>query len=134
MMTTKGYDLLKSPVLVLSAIFLLIPIGFVGCSFAGNQVLPEDLENRVSSSSGTADDHLAAALLYQQQAQSAKTEAEKYEHAAASIKQVEDPKGFRRSALLTAAQERRKAADEMQQLYATHEAKAQTMLGKQQLQ
>ena len=126
-------NLTSKPLWILSALFLLMPMGNVGCSFATDKVLPAQLESRISSNA-TADDHLAAALLYQQQAQLATTEAGKYEQAAASIKPIEDPKGFRRSALMTAAQEQRRTADEMQQLYASHEAKAQTMLGKQQAQ
>lgn len=118
----------------MSAICLLISMGYVGCSFSGDQVLPANLESRVSSSNANADDHLAAALLYQQEARRAQTEADKYEEAAASIKPIEDPKGFRRSALRTAAQEHQDTASEMQQLYAAHEAKALTMLGKQQPQ
>lgn len=62
------------------------------------------------------------------------TEADKYERTADSIKATEDPKGFRRSALMTASQERRRKAEEMQRLYAPHEAKVQTILGKQQPQ
>ncbi len=115
-------------------IFLLLTlIGNVGCSFARDQVLAIDLENRVASH-GTADDHIAAALLYQQQAHQAQTEADKYEQAAASIRPIEDPKGFRRNALMTAAQEHQRTAGEMQQLYAAHEAKSKAMLGKQQPQ
>jgi hypothetical protein len=64
----------------------------------------------------------------------AKTEADKYERTAASIKATEDPKGFRRSALMTASEVRRRTTEEMQRLYAPHEAKAQTILGKQQPQ
>lgn len=134
MMTGIGADLFRKPIWVLSAMFLLIPMGYVGCSFAGTHILPANLESRVSSSNGTADDHLAAALLYQQQAHLAKTEAGKYEQAAASIRPIEDPKGFRRSALMTAAQENERYAGEMQQLYAAHQAQAETMLGKQQPQ
>jgi hypothetical protein len=132
-MNRTGQNLIKKLTWMVSAIFLLIPAGYIGCSLAGDQVLPAHLESRISSHA-TADDHLAAALLYQQEAQVAKTEADKYEQAAASIKPIEDPKGFRRSALMTAAQEQRGRAHEMQQLYATHEAKAQTMLGQQQPQ
>ncbi|HSB44308.1 MAG TPA: hypothetical protein VLD60_04800 [Nitrospira sp.] len=132
-MTRISQDLTRKPLWMLSAMFLLLPMGNVGCSFATDQVLPAQLESRVSSNA-TADDHLAAALLYQEQAQLAKTEAGKYEQAAASIRAIEDPKGFRRGALMTAAQEHRRTADEMQQLYASHEAKAQTMMGKQQAQ
>lgn len=134
-MTRISQDLTRKPLWMVSAIFLLMPMAGVGCSIATDQVLPAQLEGRVSSpTGGTADDHLAAALLYQQQSRLAKTEAGKYEQVAASIRAIEDPKGFRRSALMTAAQENRRTADEMQQLYALHEAKAQTMLGKQQPQ
>jgi hypothetical protein len=134
-MTRISQDLTSKPVWMLSAMFLFMPLGNIGCSLAGNQVLPAQLESRISSStSATADDHLAAALLYQQQANQAKTEAGRYEQAATSIKEIEDPKGFRRSALMTAAQEHRRTAGEMQELYAAHEAKAQTMMGKQQAQ
>lgn len=134
MMTRIGHNLLRTPVWVLSAMFLLIPMGYVGCSFAGAQILPASLESRVSSSTGTADDHLAAALLYQKEAQRAQAEGNKYAQAAASIRPIEDPKGFRRNALMRAAQENQKYAGEMQQLYATHQTKAETMLGKQQPQ
>jgi hypothetical protein len=113
--------------------FLLMPIAGTAAQLR-NQVLPAQLEGRVSSLRWDRDDHLAAALLYQQQSRLAKTEAGQYEQIAASIRAIEDPKGFRRSALMTAAQENRRTADEMQQLYALHEAKAQTMLGKQQPQ
>lgn len=133
-MTRKGHDLLRKPIWMLSVMFLLASMGFVGCSIAGERVLPANLEDRISSSNGTADDHLAAALLYQRQADLAKTKAVEYEKSAASIRQIEDPKGFRRNALLTAAQKQRQTAEEMQELYASHEAKAQTMLGMQQLQ
>ncbi|WHZ22499.1 MAG: hypothetical protein OJF47_001615 [Nitrospira sp.] len=115
------------------ALLSLTLIGGVGCSFATDQVLPRDLQTRIASH-GTADDHIAAALLYQQQADQAQTEADQYKQAAASIKPLEDPKGFRRSALITAAQTHQLYAGEMQQLYAAHQTKAETMLGKQQPQ
>lgn len=114
---------------------VLVAIGGAtsGCSIAGERVLPGQLESRIASN-GTADDHLAAALLYLKEAQRAQAEANKYKHAAASIRPIEDPKGFRRSALLTAAQEHEKYAGEMQQLYAAHQTKAETMMGKHQPQ
>ncbi|BFU96071.1 MAG: hypothetical protein NTNFB02_27930 [Nitrospira sp.] len=105
-------------------------IGNVGCSFAKDQVLPQDLQTRVASQ-GTADDHLAAALVYQKEAERAHTKADTFEKAAASIRPLEDTKGFRRSALMTAAQTYQQYAGEMQQLYAAHQAKAETMLGHQ---
>ena len=107
--------------------------GLSGCSIGGPQVLPAQLEDRVVKD-GTADDHLAAALLYQQQAHRAKTEAGRYAQAAASITPIEDTKGFRRGALMTAAQTHQQYADEMQQLYAAHQTKAETMMGKHQPQ
>lgn len=117
------------------AALMLVATGWVlsGCSIGGQQILPAQLENRVAKD-GTSDDHLAAALLYQQQAHRAKTEADKYTQAAASIRPIEDPKGFRRGALMTAAQTHQQYAGEMQQLYATHQTKADTMMGKQQPQ
>lgn len=132
-MTRTSHDLISKRRWMLSAIFLLMPMGNIGCSLAENQVLPAQIESHISSNA-TAEDHLAAALLYRQQANLAKAETRKYEETAASIKPIEDPKGFRRNALLTAAQEHRRTATEMQQLYASHEAKAQTMLGRQQPQ
>jgi hypothetical protein len=134
MMTRISQNIIVKQLWMLSAMFLLMPMGNIGCSFATDQVLPANLESRISSSNGTAEDHRTAAMLYQQQAQLARTEADKYKQAAASIKPIEDPKGFRRNALMMAAQEQQRTAEEMQQLYATHEAKAQTMLGKQQAQ
>ncbi len=114
------------------AAFVLVTVALAtsGCAMGG-QVLPAHLEDRIAKD-GTADDHLAAALLYQGKADRARTEAKKYEQAAASIKPIEDPKGFRRSALMTAAQEHQKYAGEMQMLYAEHQTKADTMMGKRQ--
>lgn len=134
MTRTAGNHGTKPHFWIISTVFSLTIMGSAGCSIADNQILPSTLEHRISTSNGTADDHLAAALLYQQQANLATTEADKYERTAASIKPIEDPKGFRRSALTTAAQEHRRTAGEMQELYAAHEAKAQTMMGKQQTQ
>lgn len=101
-----------------------------GCSVPSDNVLPSPLESRVSSN-GTADDHLAAAMLYHQEAQRLQTEASKYDQQAAAIKPLEDPKGFRRNALIRTAESLRAKAAEMQQLYATHQTKAETMMGMQ---
>ncbi|MDF0644764.1 MAG: hypothetical protein P0111_12075 [Nitrospira sp.] len=119
--------------LAISAVLSLALIGTVGNSFATDQVIPNDLETRVASD-GTAEDHLAAALLYQKEAQRAQAEVNKYQQTAASIRPIEDPKGFRRNALTTAAQTHQLYAGEMQQLYAAHQTKADTMLGKHQPQ
>lgn len=119
--------------LVIPAFLSLALIGSVGGSFAGDQILPANLESRISAHAST-DDHLAAALLYQKEAQRARAEGNEYTQVAASIRPIEDPKGFRRSALMTAAQVHQKYAGEMQQLYAAHQTKAETMMGKQQPQ
>lgn len=115
------------------ATLVLVTSGWVipGYSAAGEHVLPGQLESKLASN-GTADDHLAAALLYQKEAQRAQAEGNKYADVKASIRPIEDTKGFRRSALKTAVQEHRKYAGEMQQLYAEHQTKAETMMGKQQ--
>ena len=117
------------------ATLALVAAGWVmpSWSMAGERVLPGQLESRITSN-GTADDHHAAALLYRKEAQRAQTEVNKYTQAAASIKPIEDPKGFRRSALMMAAQTQQRYAGEMQQLYAAHQTKAETMMGKQQPQ
>lgn len=102
----------------------------IGCSTAANRVLPVPLEDRVKSD-GRIDDHMAAAALYQHEAQRLDAEAQKYAEEAAAIKPLEDTKGFRRNALLRTAQNLREKAREMQQLYADHAMKAETMTGMQ---
>lgn len=108
--------------------------GTTGCSAFAHQELPTDLSNRITSDAGTANDHMTAALLYLQRAKAVENQAEQYRAVASTIKPIEDPKGIRRSGLITAAQERQNDAVQLQQLYATHYEKAQTMLGKQQPQ
>ena len=95
----------------------------ISCSTAADRVLPVPLED------GRIDDHMAAAALYQQEAQRLDAKAEKYAEEAASIKPLEDTKGFRRNALLRTAQNLREKAREMHQLYADHAMKAETMTG-----
>lgn len=132
-MNSMSRNRAAKPLWMLSAMFLLLPLGNFGCSIGGDQVLPPQLERRIASNA-TAEDHLAAALLYQQEARLASSEATQYEQAAASIRAIEDPKGFRRAALMTAAQTHQHYAGEMQQLYAAHQTKADTMMGKHQPQ
>jgi hypothetical protein len=112
---------------------VLVTTGWVmpGYSLAGGHMFAGQIGSRLASTSGTADDHRAAALLYQEEAKRAQAEANRYIQTAASIRPIEDPKGFRRSALVTAAQEHQQDAREMQQFYAEHQTKANTMLGKQ---
>jgi len=100
----------------------------ISCSTAADRVLPVPLENRVTND-GRVDDHMAAAALYQQEAQRLDAEAQKYAEEAEAIKPLEDTKGFRRNALLRTAQNRREKAREMHQLYADHAMKAETMTG-----
>jgi hypothetical protein len=81
---------------------------------------------------GSADDHRAAAMLYQSKAQQLAEEADRYEAEASKIGPYEDPKGFRRGGLVTAGQEKRSAAGRMQELYTVHLEKSQTMYGMKQ--
>ena len=113
-------------------IVLCLSLGstLIGCSNAADKVLPVPLGNRVTSD-GQVDDHRAAATLYHQEAQRLDAEARKYAEEAAAIKPLEDTKGFRRNALLRTAQNLREKAREMQQLYADHALKAETMTGMQ---
>lgn len=118
-------------VLMTGAVLVSTAVVLAGCSIAGERGLPADLETQLASN-GTADDHMAAALFYQREAERARADAEQYEVEAAAISPLEDTKGFRRNALITAAQARRKEAGDMMQRYATHQTKAQTMSGWQQ--
>jgi len=104
-----------------------------GSSFAGERVVPQR-QDRVASTTSTAEDNRATALLYQQGAKRARSEADRYLQTAASVRPIEDPKGFRRSALMTAAQEQQADARKLQQLYAGHQTSGETTLGKQEPQ
>ncbi len=125
-MTRIDHTMTMTSKWMLSAMFLLMPLGNVGCSLAENQILPAQLESRIASNA-TAEDHLAAARIYQQQAQRLEADAATYARQGESIKPLEDPKGFRRSALKTAAQERQRQANEMLQLVTEHQRKAETL-------
>lgn len=98
-----------------------------------NGALAATLDEKLAAG-GTADDHLAAAMLYQDKARELTTEAAEYEAVVAKIGPYEDTKGFRRGALRMAAQEKRHDAQQMQQLYAAHLAQAQVLHGKVQPQ
>jgi hypothetical protein len=109
--------------LVLIIGIMLLTCGFTaGCTALGDGVLPGRLE-------GSRMDSARTALLYEQKAELALAEAARYEQEAAAIQSIEDPKGFRREALTTAAKERRHEADEMQRMYASHQTQAQIMTG-----
>lgn len=103
-------------------------LGLVGLTGCGG-VLPSHLEGKLASN-GSADDHMAAALLYQSKAEQLDAKASRYEASASKVGAYEDPKGFRRGALVIAAQENRAASKQMNELYAAHFEKAQTMYGK----
>lgn len=111
-----------------------LALATTGCSAFAQKDMPVDVAERIAREKGTADDHVAAAMLYLQKAKQVQTQAEQYQAVASTIKPLEDPKGIRRSGLITAAQTRRNDAAELQQLYAAHYDKAQTLLGKQQPQ
>ena len=115
-----------------TAAFLTVGVGVAGtlggCS--SSHVLPGSLETRLAGN-GTAEDHLNAAALYQHEAQRYETETLKYEQQAAAITPLEDPKGFRRSGYVRNAESLRKKAGDMNQLYAAHAVKAETMMGMQ---
>jgi hypothetical protein len=115
-----------------TAVFLTVGVGIsgtlLGCS--SSHVLPGSLENRLAGD-GTAEDHLTAAALYQHEAQRYENETLKYEQRAAAITPLEDTKGFRRVGLTQTAESLRKKAGDMNQLYAAHALKAETMMGMQ---
>ena len=88
----------------------------------------------VEEVTGTADEHLATARLYQNKAQALEAEAAEFKAVASKIGHYEDTKGFRRGALTMAAQQKQSDAKEMQELYATHMRQANALLGKVQPQ
>jgi len=116
----------------LSGALALLPLvgllSFTGCS----GVLPATLQEKLATT-GSEEDHLAAAMLYQNKARELEAEAVKYE-AAASKTGPNDSKGFQHAALLNAAQQKRADAKEMQELYVTHFKQAQSLHGKAQPQ
>lgn len=128
-MSGKGPMTIKLALTTVLCSFSLI--GNIGCSLAGEQILPASLEDRISSSNGTASDHLTAAHLYQVEAQRLTDEAATYARKADSISPLEDTKGFRRDALKTAGQQRRKQAEALRQLVAEYEQKAEALTGQQ---
>ena len=103
-------------------------------SFTGNNgAMAAPLEEQLAAGA-TAEDHLAAARLYQNEAQELAVEAAQFETAVSKIGRYEDTKGFRRGALTMAAQQKQSDANEMQKLYATHMRQANALIGKVQPQ
>ena len=113
---------------VLAMLLLLGLLGLTGCS----TVLPATLEAKLVSNA-TAEDHLAAAMLYQNRARELEAEAVTYETAASKASSY-DSKGFHHAALLNAAQQKRADAKEMQERYAAHFKQSQSLHGRAQPQ
>jgi hypothetical protein len=99
-------------------------LSFTGCSSG----LPATLQEQLAAT-GTAQDHHAAAMWYQNKARELEAEAIKYE-TAASKTGPNDSKGFQHAALLNAAQQKRVDAKEMQERYAAHFKQSQSLHGK----
>jgi hypothetical protein len=112
---------------VLAMLPLLGLLGLTGCS----SVLPSTLEAKLVSNA-TAEDHLAAAMLYQNKARELEAEAIQFETAVSKVSSYADTKGFHRAALRGAAQEKRYGATQMQQLYVQHLGQARALYGKTQ--
>lgn len=114
---------------VVSAVMLVVG-SLAGCSTLDRQEDLEQLEKKLASNA-SAEDYLAAALLYQRQAQRLEIQASRYEQEAAVITPLEDPKEFRRAGLRVVAQLRRKQAEDFLQFAADHRQKAEKMLNSQ---
>ncbi|MDP2382101.1 MAG: hypothetical protein Q8N00_04800 [Nitrospirota bacterium] len=115
----------KSSYSLLAAVPLAALLGLIGCT----GVFATQVESTLGPNAG-ADDHMAASMLYQAKAQQLAAEADRYETAALKIGPYEDLKGFRRAGLRIAVQEKRGEANQLEELYAVHYEKAQTMYGK----
>jgi hypothetical protein len=101
-------------------------IGTIGCA--------TNLDSKLYAAVGTdrpltAEEHLVAAKLYDQEAQSQAEAATQYERRADAVSPLMDPKGFRRSGFVTAAQESRRKAGDMQQRYVFHQNQALELIG-----
>jgi hypothetical protein len=77
----------------------------------------------------TAEEHLFAAGMYGQNAQAQAEAASQFERRADAVTPLMDTKGFRRAGLVTAAQEHRRKAEDMQERYAFHQNKALELIG-----
>ncbi len=124
-------SVMGSAMQVLRGVATVVWVMLAGC--AGDGVIPTHVEKR-SVANGIAEDHVAAALLYQQKAKQLERDAARLEQQAQGVSLYEDPKGFRRDALRTAAQTLRQEALEMERLHAAHSDMVQSVIGKQQPQ
>ena len=110
---------------ILAILSLVSLLNLTGCS----GVLPATLQEKLEAG-GTADDHIAAAMLYQAKVRELEAEAVEYEIAVSKFGASRDSKGFHHDALRMAAQQKRYDAQQMQELYAAHLAQAQALHGK----
>ena len=115
------------------ALAMLPLVGLLSLTGNTHGAVAASLEEKLAAT-GTAEDHLAAARLYQNEARELDAEAAQFETAVSKIGRYEDTKGFRRAALMAAAQEKRYDAKEMQELYAAHMRQANALHGKVQPQ
>ena len=118
---------------IFGALAMLPLVGLLSLTGNNNGAMAASLEEKLAAT-GTAEDHLAAARLYQNEARELDAEAAQFETAVSKIGRYEDTKGFRRAALTAAAQEKRVDAKEMQELYAAHMRQANALHGKVQPQ
>ena len=118
---------------IFGALAMLPLVGLLSLTGNTNGAMAASLEEKLAAT-GTAEDHLAAARLYQNEARELDAEAAQFETAVSKIGRYEDTKGFRRAALTAAAQEKRVDAKEMQELYAAHMRQANALHGKLQSQ
>jgi hypothetical protein len=77
-----------------------------------------------AASSDRMEDHVIMARFYQQESERLESEAEQYAEEAAAINPLQDPKGIRRNALLTIAEQHWQQAAEMKKRAILHGTKA----------
>lgn len=113
-----------------AAVVLGMAVVMAGCT--GQTALRQHASlNHLSTPQFSAEDHLAAALLYRNEAARLDADAQRYEDEAAGLRPEEDPKGNRRAGLQTALSETRRRASDLEALAAGHQDQAQTTTGRQ---
>ena len=117
---------------IIGALAMLPLVGLLSLTGTSG-VMAAPLEEKLAAT-GTAEEHLAAARLYENKAQELTAEADQFETAVSKIGRYEDTKGFKRAALTGAAHEKRVDAAEMQELFAAHLRQANVLHGKVQPQ
>jgi hypothetical protein len=121
-MNTNGQGLWQRSIrsLLLSGVLL----GAIGCTTGSDSSLLAATE---SEQPLTAEQHLVVASSFNREARSQVEAAEHYQGLADSMNTATDPKGFRRAAFVTAAQEHRRKAADLEQQYAFHQHQAQAL-------